>query len=95
MASYKEIQSQIEALQQQAQEARETELSEVIEQIKQLMQDYGITVEDLTRKSKKGVTKAKGAAKYRDPETGDEWSGRGRMPLWLSGKDKDQYLVRG
>lgn len=94
MTSYKEIQAQIEALQQQAQEVRNRELSEVIAQITQLMQDYGLTVDDLVQKRKKGASQATRAAKYRDPETGDQWSGRGRMPLWLGGKDKDQYLVR-
>ena len=37
-------------------------------------------------------------AKYRDPATGDTWSGRGRMASWLrrkvdAGEDVDKYLV--
>ena len=37
-------------------------------------------------------------AKYRDPKTGDTWSGRGRMATWLkrkqdAGEDIDDYLV--
>jgi DNA-binding protein H-NS len=37
-------------------------------------------------------------AKYRDPATGDTWSGRGRMANWLkrkvdAGEDVDKYLV--
>jgi hypothetical protein len=36
--------------------------------------------------------------KYRDPVTGDTWSGRGRMATWLkrkqdAGEDIDDYLV--
>ena len=36
--------------------------------------------------------------KYRDPKTGDTWSGRGRMARWLADKVKagekaDRYLV--
>ncbi|MBK1658212.1 H-NS histone family protein [Paracraurococcus ruber] len=36
-------------------------------------------------------------AKYRSP-TGDEWSGRGRMPRWLQaaeaeGKSRDEFLI--
>ncbi len=36
--------------------------------------------------------------KYRDPETGDTWSGRGRMASWLkrkidAGEDREKYLV--
>jgi DNA-binding protein H-NS len=37
-------------------------------------------------------------AKYRDPKTGETWSGRGRMATWLkrkqdAGEDIDDYLV--
>jgi hypothetical protein len=36
--------------------------------------------------------------KYRDPKTGDTWSGRGRMATWLkrkqdAGEDVEQYRV--
>lgn len=36
--------------------------------------------------------------KYRDPKTGETWSGRGRMATWLkrkqdAGEDIDEYLV--
>lgn len=38
------------------------------------------------------------AAKYRSP-TGDEWSGRGRMPKWLQaaeaeGRSRDDFLIK-
>jgi DNA-binding protein H-NS len=85
MATFKEIQSQIEALQRQAEEARSNEISQAVTQIRQLMEDYGITIDDLSSQRKKGVKKPSGAAKYRDPETGQEWTGRGRMPNWLAG----------
>jgi DNA-binding protein H-NS len=37
--------------------------------------------------------------KYRDPATGDTWSGRGRMAIWLkrkqdAGEDIEHYLVQ-
>lgn len=31
--------------------------------------------------------------RYRDPESGATWSGRGRMPRWLAGKDREQFSV--
>jgi DNA-binding protein H-NS len=35
-------------------------------------------------------------AKYRDPQTGATWSGRGRAPAWLAGvKDLSAYLIDG
>ena len=93
MATFKDIQSQIAVLQQQAEEARNIEISQAVAKIRQLMEDYGITVDDLSSARKKSVKKPIGTAKYRDPNTGQEWTGRGRMPNWLAGKNKDQYLV--
>ncbi|MDR2990707.1 MAG: H-NS histone family protein [Burkholderiaceae bacterium] len=31
--------------------------------------------------------------KYRDPQSGKTWSGRGRTPVWLHGKDRLAYLI--
>ena len=44
-------------------------------------------------------TGAKRAAKYRGPN-GEEWSGRGRMPNWLSaleaeGRGREEFLIQG
>jgi len=45
-----------------------------------------------------GKRKAAVAAKYRNPKTGEAWSGRGRMARWLAEKVKagekaDKYLA--
>ena len=45
-----------------------------------------------------GPTKGKVKVKYRDPKTGDTWSGRGRMARWLAdrvkaGEKQDKYLA--
>jgi len=39
------------------------------------------------------------AAKYRNPATGESWSGRGRAPRWLAeemakGRSKDEFLIK-
>ena len=33
------------------------------------------------------------AAKYLNPETGETWSGRGRAPRWLDGKNREDFAV--
>jgi DNA-binding protein H-NS len=48
------------------------------------------------RAGKRSQTRA--AVKYRDPKTGDTWSGRGRMARWLAdkveqGEKADKYLT--
>lgn len=37
---------------------------------------------------------AKVPAKYRNPETGDTWSGRGREPRWLKGKNRATFALK-
>jgi DNA-binding protein H-NS len=34
------------------------------------------------------------AAKFRDPETGKTWSGRGREPTWIKGKNREEFKVQ-
>jgi DNA-binding protein H-NS len=34
-----------------------------------------------------------GAPKYRDPATGATWTGRGKPPNWINGKDRDSMLI--
>jgi DNA-binding protein H-NS len=40
---------------------------------------------------KKPTTKV--APKYKDPETGATWTGRGISPKWLAGKNKADFLI--
>lgn len=94
MATYAELQTQIAELQAKAEQARIEELSGAIAQIHALMKQYGITVQDLQGTEKKTrKTSAPVAAKYRDPATGKEWTGRGREPLWLKDKNKDDFKI--
>lgn len=98
MASLKEIQLQIEQLQQQAGEQRNREMTDVVQKIRDLMQEYSITSNDLQTVRKKGVGKKSAAKKsgmvqFLNPETGNTWSGRGRMPNWLTGQDKERFRV--
>ncbi len=63
----------------------------------EIMKQYGLTIDDL-RETKTKAVKAPStvAVKYRDDATGDTWTGRGRPPRWLEGKDKDKdkYLIK-
>jgi DNA-binding protein H-NS len=74
------------ALEKQIAEAQRQERAEAIAKIKSLMSDYGLTAADLTSRTPSTARKAgsgKVAVKYRDPATGDTWTGRGLQPKWL------------
>lgn len=103
MASYKQLMAEKKALESKLEEARATEVAGVVEQIQTLMADYGLTVDDLAPKRRRGRPAADGKAtsakpkqalpaKYLDPKTGATWSGRGRAPAWL-GKNRNKFLI--
>lgn len=96
MSSYSELQAQIAELQKQAEAARSSEITAAKAKIAETMKEYGLTLSDLAVTSKAKSTKVREpvAIKYRDPETGSTWTGRGRAPLWLNGKDKNDFLIK-
>jgi DNA-binding protein H-NS len=97
MTSYAEYVEQIAKLQSLAEAARKDEINDAIKKIKDLMQLHGVTVEDLAAAGRAKPSKAKGtvAAQFKNPETGETWTGRGRAPRWLDGKDKEQFRIKG
>src|SRR5471030_780178 len=95
MSTYAEIQAQIAELESKAKEARAEELAGAKAQIAEVMKAHGLTLDDL-RGVKVKVSKPRQLvpAKYRNPENGDTWTGRGRAPLWLTGKNKEDFLIK-
>jgi len=99
MATYQELKAQAEALLKQAEAARRAEMASVVAEIQARMKEFGITLDDLKGSAKKGKARAAVAAKYRNPATGESWSGRGRTPKWLAeelakGRSKEAFLVK-
>lgn len=97
MTSYAEYVAQIEKLQSLAESARKDEMNGAIQKIKELMQQHGVTVDDLSSGSRTKPAKAKTsvAPQFKNPETGETWTGRGRAPRWLDGKDREQFRIKG
>lgn len=66
--------------------------------IRGLMQTAGLTAADLASAKRRMVGVSRVAPKYRHPQTGSTWSGRGLKPTWLStaitaGATLDQFLI--
>jgi DNA-binding protein H-NS len=94
MASFKDLQEQIFRLQDEAAIAHKAEVKDAIAAIRAQMDLYGITAADLGagKAPKTRSTASPVPAKYRDPDSGKTWSGRGRAPLWIKG-DAANYLI--
>jgi DNA-binding protein H-NS len=99
MSQYADLKAQIAKLQAQADEARRTEVIEVIEDIRRKIAEFGLTASDLgfieaPRRGRPPKTaKVPLPAKYKDPKSGTTWSGRGKPPKWIVGKNRDRYLI--
>jgi DNA-binding protein H-NS len=87
-----ELIAQKAALEQQIAELQHTQRAEAIAQIRALMNEYGLTLTDIGARSpaaQQAAARADGrgtgkvAPKYRDPGSGQTWSGRGLQPRWL------------
>lgn len=101
--SYETIMTQIESLRKQADMLR---IGEVIDDMKAKIQQYGISPQDLfeehalaTFQPEKVIhSRKKPDVKFKDPETGATWTGRGKTPKWMQvilskGGNKDDFAV--
>jgi len=107
------IQKEITRLQKQAQALQSKQRSPVIASIVRSMREYDISPEEIaaayskkkparsTARPARATTAAKRTVppKYKHPETGATWTGRGKAPRWISeaegaGKSRDQFLIK-
>lgn len=93
MTSYEKLLEMHQKIQNEINAAR----AAVIAEIRQQMVDLGITLADLERIKAGRELPHTGSRskppKYRDPETGRTWSGKGRPPEWIIGKKRELYLI--
>ncbi len=110
----KSIERQIAKLKAMAEKLAAKDKTPAIRQIVALMTKNGVTVAEVTAalakgkpaaKRARGAKSAKPAAKrgtvapkYRDPNTGATWTGRGRTPVWVleaekAGATRQSFLI--
>lgn len=86
----KELTTKIETL-------RKQQKNDALAQIAAIVEEYQITPEEILvaiGKSDKTTRKrGKVAPKYRDPISGVTWTGRGKAPAWIAGKDRSAFLI--
>lgn len=95
MASYKDLLAKREELEKQIVEARKIEITSAVEKIQKLIHDFDLTAEDIfpSRRGSKKTEGAKVAPKYRNPTTGETWTGRGKPPAWIRDKQRDLFKI--
>lgn len=96
MTTVAELIKQRDALEAQIDAARKAENADAIAKVKALVAEHGLTAQDIFGGAKRGAKAgARGtvAPKYRDPATGSTWTGRGKAPKWIDGKDRAQFAI--
>lgn len=95
MSTYKELLKQREDLEQQIKEARSRELADAVAKVRDLIAEFGLTAEDVfpPARSRSANAGAKVAPKYRDPASGQTWTGRGKPPKWIADQDREKFAI--
>ena len=95
-----ELAALVEAAQAKRQEKMEGAKSALLAEFRDKAAELGLSLKALmaspqTAQERK-PRRSKGdkvAPKYRNPETGDTWTGRGREPGWIKGKNRDDFAL--
>ncbi|QAA93709.1 H-NS histone family protein [Pollutimonas thiosulfatoxidans] len=110
-AQKQKIEKEIQKLQKQALALQTKRRGPVVTSILRSMREYDITPDDIAsaynRKTSHVAKKAAAAGapkrtvppKYRNPKTGDTWTGRGKAPRWITaaeseGQQRDSFLIK-
>ena len=112
-AQQSRIQKEIARLQKQAQALQAKQRTPILASIVNSMREYDITPDEIAeayakRTARSASRKADGSngdrvkrsvpPKYRHPETGETWTGRGKAPRWIAaaeeaGLKREEYLI--
>jgi len=92
MERYRDLLAQKEQLETLIAEAHKKEAAAALERLREAVAEFGFTPEDVFGKRRRdaGVPVA---PKYRNPETGETWSGRGRAPRWIKDQDLERFRI--
>jgi len=95
---YEELRAKAAEILAQAEQVKAEEKQQAIEAARAMIDCYGITARDLgldkAPKLKAGPKPGnKVSPKYRDPQSGATWSGRGKTPKWINGADRSVYAI--
>ena len=109
MSALPDLIAQRDALNKQIEEANKAERAGAIAKAKAIIAEHGLKASDLFGSARvasleSGAAKRTGsnrgtklgskvAPKYRDPVSGATWTGRGRSPTWLAGRNKNDFLI--
>lgn len=90
--TYDLLLAQRESLDRQIAKAKREERSAMIRRILDSMPAYSISVADLGIAAR-GKRRQPADVRYRDPDSGATWTGRGKPPRWIAGRDREEFRI--
>ena len=94
MSSYKDLLEKKRELEAQIEAARKAELVDAVQKVREIVAEYDLTAEDVFgSRARVARNSSPVPPKYRDPATGQTWTGRGKAPKWIDGKDRAQFTI--
>lgn len=72
--------------------ARKGEATAALRRVQELVNEFGFTMQQVFP-LKPLKDKNAGKTKYQDPDTGKTWTGRGKPPTWIVGKNREDFLI--
>ncbi|THJ46794.1 H-NS histone family protein [Burkholderia sp. LS-044] len=85
--------AQLSALEARIAVRRAAIRNDVVEQIVKLMREYEITAREveilLSVEQRKRIP-----PRFWDPDTGATWSGRGKRPRWMQGRNPEEFRLQ-
>jgi DNA-binding protein H-NS len=94
VATYKELLAKKRELDLEIENARRAEAKAALESIRETVAAFGFTSEDIFGGSRRKTKVLSTTPRFRNPETGETWGGRGPRPRWLKGKDPEQFRIK-
>jgi DNA-binding protein H-NS len=88
MTSLTDLMKQREELENKIQMIKESERQVAIDNIRNMISSHGLSPYDIFDEIPIRVE-----PRFMNPETGEKWSGRGKTPKWLEGKDREKFLI--
>ncbi|MCD2513240.1 H-NS family nucleoid-associated regulatory protein [Comamonas endophytica] len=91
MKSLKELLAERAAIEKAIAQEKKVAEAQALKQVHELIAEFGFTAQQVFPWK---APKAHVPGKYLEPKSGATWSGRGKPPAWIAGKDRDQFLIQ-
>lgn len=94
MQNLEQLLAQQKALEAQIRQAQQEQKADAIAKCKNIIAQFALTEQDLfSSRGRRANAGTKVAPKYRNPQTGETWTGRGKAPKWIASGNREQFLI--